>query len=198
MEHVVSSIRPEPDAEAEKPAFGLGSDNTKEQKVNAKNVDHKSDIYALGVIVYEAFTGKLPMGKFKLPSEVNPKLPRALDELLPDWRERGAPLLTPATHDRFLYLTERRAVRLPTPPQMHNRGNYIISLGNLCRWLASQAEELGVEIYPGFAGAQVLYDDKYLLPGDLGSLLVLLLVVGGVWLVVRLTRRSSADPPLAG
>jgi electron-transferring-flavoprotein dehydrogenase len=84
--------------------------------------------------------------------------PRALDELIPDWKERGAPLNTPATEDRFLYLTKTRALRLPTPPQMHNHGNYIISLGNLCRWLASQAEELGVEIYPGFAAAEVLYD----------------------------------------
>jgi electron-transferring-flavoprotein dehydrogenase len=85
--------------------------------------------------------------------------PRALNELIPDWRERGAPLNTPAADDRFLFLTERSAWRLPTPPQMHNRGNYIISLGNLCRWLAAQAEELGVEIYPGFAAAEVLYDD---------------------------------------
>ena len=85
--------------------------------------------------------------------------PRALDELIPDWRERGAPLVTPAVEDRFLLLTQARAFRLPTPPQMHNRGNYIISLGNLCRWLAQQAEELGVEIYPGFAAAEVLYDD---------------------------------------
>ncbi len=84
--------------------------------------------------------------------------PRALDELIPDWRERGAPLNTPAAEDRFLYLTKTRAFRLPTPPQMHNSGNYIISLGNLCRWLATQAEELGVEIYAGFAGAEVLYD----------------------------------------
>jgi electron-transferring-flavoprotein dehydrogenase len=84
--------------------------------------------------------------------------PRALNELIPDWRERGAPLNTPATEDRFLYLTRNHALRLPTPPQMHNHGNYIISLGNLCRWLATQAEELGVEIYPGFAAAEVLYD----------------------------------------
>jgi electron-transferring-flavoprotein dehydrogenase len=84
--------------------------------------------------------------------------PRALDELLPDWRARGAPLNTPATRDAFLYLTARRAFRLPTPPTMHNRGNYIISLGNLCRWLGSQAEALGIEIYPGFAAAEILYD----------------------------------------
>jgi electron-transferring-flavoprotein dehydrogenase len=85
--------------------------------------------------------------------------PRALDELLPDWKERGAPLITPAAEDRFVLLTATRAIRLPTPPQMNNHGNYIISLGNLCRWLAGQAEELGVEIYPGFAGAEVLYDE---------------------------------------
>ena len=84
--------------------------------------------------------------------------PRALDELLPDWREQGAPLVTPAGEDRFLLLTGSRALRLPTPPQMRNHGNYIISLGNLCRWLARQAEGLGVEIYPGFAAAEVLYD----------------------------------------
>jgi electron-transferring-flavoprotein dehydrogenase len=84
--------------------------------------------------------------------------PRALNELIPDWRERGAPLNTPAAEDRFLFLTQSRAVRLLTPPTMRNHGNYIISLGNLCRWLAQQAEELGVEIYPGFAAAEVLYD----------------------------------------
>jgi electron-transferring-flavoprotein dehydrogenase len=85
--------------------------------------------------------------------------PRALNELIPDWRERGAPLVTLASEDRFLLLTGSRALRLPTPPQMHNHGNYIISLGNLCRWLAGEAEALGVEIYPGFAAAEVLFDD---------------------------------------
>jgi len=85
--------------------------------------------------------------------------PRALDELIPDWKERGAPLITPAAEDRFVLLTAKKAIRLPTPPQMNNHGNYIISLGNLCRWLAGQAEALGVEIYPGFAGAEVLYDE---------------------------------------
>jgi len=98
--------------------------------------------------------------------------PRALDELFPDWRERGAPLNTPAVEDRFFYLTKKHALRLPTPPQMHNRGNYIISLGNLCRWLAAQAEELGVEIYPGFAAAEVLYDEagrvRGVATGDMG------------------------------
>jgi electron-transferring-flavoprotein dehydrogenase len=84
--------------------------------------------------------------------------PRALGELIPDWREKGAPLVTPAEEDRFLLLTKTHSLRLPTPPQMANHGNYIISLGNLCRWLAQQAEALGVEIYPGFAAAEVLYD----------------------------------------
>ena len=81
---------------------------------------------------------------------------RALDELLPDWRSTGAPLHTQAKEDRFLYLTKRRAIQLPTPPQMHNDGNYIVSLGDVCRWLATQAEALGVEIYPGFAASEVL------------------------------------------
>jgi electron-transferring-flavoprotein dehydrogenase len=86
--------------------------------------------------------------------------PRGLDELIPDWRDKGAPLLTPANDDRFLFLTEGSAYRLPTPPQMHNHGNYVASLGNVCRWLAQQAEALGVEIFAGFAAAEVLYDDK--------------------------------------
>jgi electron-transferring-flavoprotein dehydrogenase len=98
--------------------------------------------------------------------------PRALNELLPDWRERGAPLNTPAAEDRFQFLTRTRAFRLPTPPQMHNRGNYIISLGNLCRWLAGEAEGLGVEIYPGFAAAEVLFDEtgrvRGVATGDMG------------------------------
>ena len=85
--------------------------------------------------------------------------PRSLNELIPDWKERGAPLHTPAQKDHFLLLTRETSYKLPTPPQMHNHGNYIISLGNLCRWLATQAEELGVEIYPGFAAAEVLYND---------------------------------------
>ncbi|MFQ5983998.1 MAG: electron transfer flavoprotein-ubiquinone oxidoreductase [Alphaproteobacteria bacterium] len=86
--------------------------------------------------------------------------PRSLNELIPEWKERGAPLNTLAGDDRFILLTKRRAFRLPTPPQMRNPGSYVISLGNLCRWLAGQAEELGVEIYPGFAAASVLYDDE--------------------------------------
>ncbi len=91
--------------------------------------------------------------------------PRALDELVPDWRERGAPLDTAVTEDRFMLLSEQGARRLPTPPQMHNDGNYIISLGNFCRWLGEQAEALGVEIYPGFAAAEVLFDDDGVVTG---------------------------------
>jgi len=98
--------------------------------------------------------------------------PRALAELFPDWQERGAPLNTPAGEDRFLLLTEGGAFKLPTPPQMANHGNYIVSLGNLCRWLAEQAEALGVEIYPGFAAAEVLYHEdgsvKGVATGDMG------------------------------
>lgn len=86
--------------------------------------------------------------------------PRALAELLPDWRQRGAPLQTPATDDEFLFLTERRAFRLPTPPPMRSGGSYIVSLGDFCRWLAVQAKELGVEIYPGFAAAEVLFHEN--------------------------------------
>ena len=84
---------------------------------------------------------------------------RALDELIPDWRDKGAPLKVEAADDRFVYLTETKAYRLPTPPPMKNHGNYIVSLANVCRWLAEQAEGLGVEIFPGFAAAEVLYDE---------------------------------------
>ena len=97
--------------------------------------------------------------------------PRALNELIPDWRDKAAPLETPATDDRFLFLTATRAFRLPTPPQMHNHGNYIVSLGNVCRWLGQQAEALGVEIYPGFPAAELLEQDGRIAgvaTGDLG------------------------------
>ncbi len=86
--------------------------------------------------------------------------PRGLNELLPDWKEQNAPLNTPVNTDQFRFLTQKRAFTLPNPPSMHNDGNYIISLGNLCRWLAEQAEQLGVEIFPGFAAAEILYDDS--------------------------------------
>jgi electron-transferring-flavoprotein dehydrogenase len=89
--------------------------------------------------------------------------PIAINELWPTWKEDGAPLNQPVTEDRFLFLTEGGASKVPNfalPGVFQNHGNYIISLGNLCRWLGTKAEELGVEIYPGFAGAEILYDDK--------------------------------------
>ncbi len=85
--------------------------------------------------------------------------PRALNELLPDWETMNAPIDTPATKDYFLFLTEKRSFRLPTPPQMHNAGNYIVRLGNVVKWLGEQAEAMGVEVYPGFAASEVLYND---------------------------------------
>ncbi len=84
--------------------------------------------------------------------------PRALNELLPNWQELGAPLDTPVKSDHFMLLSQNLHYKLPTPPQMRNHGNYIISLGNFCRWLAKQAEALGVEIFPGFAAAEVLFN----------------------------------------
>ena len=101
--------------------------------------------------------------------------PRALDELFPDWRERGAPVKTPVSVDRFMFLTESRSFRIPhflLPDCFRNHGNYVVSLGNVCRWLGKQAEALGVEIYPGFAAAEVLYDQngsvRGVATGDMG------------------------------
>lgn len=96
---------------------------------------------------------------------------RALDELIPDWKEKGAPLKCEAKKDRFLFLTKTSSIPLPNPPQMNNHGNYIISLGELGRWLAGQAEQMGVEIFPGFAAAEVLYKDGAVIgvaTGDMG------------------------------
>jgi electron-transferring-flavoprotein dehydrogenase len=89
--------------------------------------------------------------------------PVALDQLIPDWRNEDSPIKTKVSDDRFYWLSSARAVRLPNlmlPPLMNNHGNYIVSLGNVCRWLATQAEALGVEIYPGFAAAELLLDDN--------------------------------------
>jgi electron-transferring-flavoprotein dehydrogenase len=102
--------------------------------------------------------------------------PRALNELFPDWKSLGAPLHTPVKRDDiYLFKNADAATRIPNfavPKTMHNEGNYIISLGNLCRWLAQQAENLGVEIYPGFAAQEALIDDKGvvrgIVTGDLG------------------------------
>lgn len=86
--------------------------------------------------------------------------PHALDELIPNWKELDAPLKTQPTKDQFLFLTEKSSLQIPhflLPPQLHNEGNYIISLSQLVRWLGARAEELGVEIFPGFAADEVLY-----------------------------------------
>ena len=85
--------------------------------------------------------------------------PRALDELIPDWRDDPPALTTPAGEDRFMLLTETRAFKMPTPPQMNNHGNYIVSLGNVARWLGAKAEALGVEIYPGFAASETIIEE---------------------------------------
>jgi electron-transferring-flavoprotein dehydrogenase len=100
--------------------------------------------------------------------------PIGLNRLIPDWQEKGAPVSTPVKEDRFLYLGPGGEIRLPNfmmPPLMNNHGNYIVSLGALCQWLGEQATELGVEIYPGFAATEVLYDDGAVVgiaTGDMG------------------------------
>ncbi|MGD0105094.1 MAG: NAD(P)/FAD-dependent oxidoreductase, partial [Rhodopila sp.] len=101
--------------------------------------------------------------------------PCALDELMPDWKEKGAPVRTQVTAERFYYLSRTGGLPLPTmllPKCFQNHGNYVISLAEFCRWLGKQAEELGVEIYAGFAGAEVLYDEggavKGVATGDMG------------------------------
>jgi electron-transferring-flavoprotein dehydrogenase len=102
--------------------------------------------------------------------------PKALNELIPDWADRGAPLNTAVKEDTFFFYTsEKSATKLPNfliPKPTHNEGNYIVSMGNVCRWLAEQAEELGVEVYPGFAASEVLFNDdgsvKGIATGDMG------------------------------
>ena len=100
--------------------------------------------------------------------------PIGLDRLLPEWRGEDTPVKTAVTDDRFYYLSETGTLRLPNfimPPLMSNHGNFIVSLGNLCRWLAGKAEALGVEIYPGFAATEVLYDGDVVVgvaTGDMG------------------------------
>jgi electron-transferring-flavoprotein dehydrogenase len=85
--------------------------------------------------------------------------PQPLDALLPGWRDNPPPICVPATTDEFLLLSKTGATKLPTPPQMNNHGNFIVSLGAMCAWLAPQAEALGVEIYPGFAASEILFDE---------------------------------------
>jgi electron-transferring-flavoprotein dehydrogenase len=102
--------------------------------------------------------------------------PRALNELFPDWQELGAPLNSAVTGDDiYLFNNEKSGIKLPNfsvPKTMHNEGNYIVSMGNVCRWLAEQAEQLGVEIFPGFPAQQILYNDDGsvggIITGDMG------------------------------
>ena len=101
--------------------------------------------------------------------------PIALDELIPDWKSKGAPVTTEVKQDHFLWLTKNSHYKIPSailPPLMNNHGNYIVSLGQLCRWLATQAEELGVDLFPGFNGSEILYGDdhsvKGVITGDMG------------------------------
>ncbi|MBJ3761337.1 electron transfer flavoprotein-ubiquinone oxidoreductase [Maribius pontilimi] len=101
--------------------------------------------------------------------------PCGLDALIPDWKDKGAPLNTPVTSDKFFYLGESGKVGIPTqvmPPLMNNHGNYIVSMGNVCRWMAEQAEELGVEIFPGMACSELVYAEdgsvKGVVAGEFG------------------------------
>ena len=98
--------------------------------------------------------------------------PQSLNELIPNWRKKESPLITEAKTDQFLLFTKNSSYKLPTPPQMRNDGNYIISLGNFCRWLAKEAEELGINIFPGFAATKVLFAENNnvigIRTGDLG------------------------------
>jgi electron-transferring-flavoprotein dehydrogenase len=102
--------------------------------------------------------------------------PSALNELFPDWKELGAPLHSPVTGDEiFVFTGPEKRIKVPglfAPKTMHNKGNYVISLGKLCRWLAEQAENLGVEVFPGFAASEVLYGDNNevlgIATGDMG------------------------------
>jgi len=99
--------------------------------------------------------------------------PNALDELIPDWKEKNAPLNVPVKKDKLLFLLNKFSIPIPAfvMPPMNNHGNYVISLGNLCRWLAEQAENLGVEIFPGFPASKLIYEDEKVVgvqTGDMG------------------------------
>lgn len=93
--------------------------------------------------------------------------PQTLQELLPDWADNPPPLMTPVTQDAFYWLTAKKSIRLPTPKPMKNHGNYIISLSQFCRWLGQKAENLGVEIYPGFAAAEAIIEEN----GQIGGII---------------------------
>ncbi len=111
--------------------------------------------------------------------------PRAMNELFPDWKEKGCPFETPVKDDTFLVLGEAGSIPLPNflmPPMLHNHGMYIASLGNVCRWLAQQAEALGVDIYPGFSCSDLTYREDGSVKG----------VVAGVR---RASRRTASTVP---
>ncbi|KAG1232404.1 hypothetical protein G6F68_019125 [Rhizopus microsporus] len=102
--------------------------------------------------------------------------PLALTELIPDWKEKGAPLNVPVTQDKFLFLSQTGARATPNwllPPCFHNEGNYIVRLGDVVKWMGEQAEALGVDIFPGFAAVEVLYDEngavRGVATGDMGA-----------------------------
>jgi electron-transferring-flavoprotein dehydrogenase len=115
--------------------------------------------------------------------------PRALNELFPDWKDKGAPLITRVTvDDIYLFNSEEKAIKLPSfgvPKTMHNDGNYIVSMGNVCRWLAEQAEELGVDIFPGFPAQEVIYNDD----GSVGGI-----ITGDMGLDVKGEQKASFIP----
>ena len=116
--------------------------------------------------------------------------PIALNELFPDWKERGAPLDTPVTKEKWWVLGEQGEIDislLPMPGFMHNKGNYVGSLGTLCRWLAEQAEALGVEVYPGMAASEIVYGPDGAVKG----------VVAGVFGVPRWPSTSPSSTPSA-
>ena len=114
--------------------------------------------------------------------------PTALNELFPDWGDQGAPVNTPVSQDKLYFFTKSKAIRIPSflaPKTMHNNGNFVISLGNLCRWLAQQAEKLGVEIFPGFSAAEILYTDN----GDVAGI-----ITGDMGISAKNERKSSYTP----
>ena len=114
--------------------------------------------------------------------------PTALNELFPDWGKQGAPVNTPVSQDKLYFFTKSKAIRIPSflaPKTMHNNGNFVISLGNLCRWLAQQAEKLGVEIFPGFSAAEILYADN----GDVAGI-----ITGDMGISAKNERKSSYTP----
>ncbi|MEI6730457.1 MAG: NAD(P)/FAD-dependent oxidoreductase, partial [Pseudomonadota bacterium] len=96
---------------------------------------------------------------------------KTLDELFPDWQKRNSPLQTQAKQDKFCLLFKKFSLRLPTPPQMQNHGNYIVSLSNFCKWLGKQAEDLGVQIFAGFAASDAIIENGKvcgIITGDFG------------------------------